>query len=72
MDAKELVRRIRKLGRAQGVRVQVVRNIPKGGHVTILFGARRAQIAMHGKGRQIPTGTLSAILKDLGLTSRDI
>lgn len=72
MDANEFIRKIRKLGRARGVRVNIRENEPKGGHVMLYYGDSRTQVARHGKGHEIPEGTLKAMLTQLGLTKRDI
>lgn len=39
----------------------------KGGHVTVHRGARTATLPMHGKDKELGTGFVAAIKRDLGL-----
>jgi len=39
----------------------------KGGHVWVMLGERRAIIPMHGSRKDMKTGTIAAIKKQLGL-----
>ena len=63
MKSGELLRRLRRLG----ARVQPQRG--KGGHVRVVLGARR--IVPTGS-KEIRTGTLHSILRDLGLRLDDL
>jgi mRNA interferase HicA len=42
------------------------------GHKTAKNGSRKTDIPFHGGGFEIPDGLLNKILRDLGLTRRDI
>jgi len=72
VNADEFIRRVRKTGRRAGVRVEILRQYPKGGHVTVYYGRRRAVIPMHGSRKEMATGTLAKILRDLGLRKGDL
>lgn len=41
------------------------------GHVTVSFKGRRSQIPMHGSGKELGTGLVKAIMKQLGLDEND-
>lgn len=69
MTAMEFLRRLKRVADAQGV---ALRTEPRAGsHHALYLGARRTILAIH-KGREIPTGTLRAMLRDLGLAPKDI
>ncbi len=66
----ELVRTLRRVGRTHGVEVYAVRQRGKGSHVTLHFGDRLAVIP--SLSHELKTGTLRAILKQLGLGPDDL
>jgi mRNA interferase HicA len=37
------------------------------GHLTVRLGERKTQIPVHGSGKELGTGLVNKILKDLGL-----
>lgn len=37
------------------------------GHLTVILGERTSQLPMHGKGKELGTGLMNKIKKDLGL-----
>jgi mRNA interferase HicA len=37
------------------------------GHITVVRGDRRSQLPMHGKGKELGTGLINKVKKDLGL-----
>ncbi len=39
----------------------------RGGHLTVRFGNKVSTLPMHGKGKDLGTGLVNAIKKDLGL-----
>jgi mRNA interferase HicA len=39
----------------------------KGGHLIVRLGDKKTVLPMHGKNRELPTGTVSGIKKALGL-----
>lgn len=37
------------------------------GHITVILGDKSAQMPMHGQGKELGTGLVNAIIKQLGL-----
>lgn len=58
------------LGRRQGVSVAFIARRGKGSHGTLLFG-HRFTIVQNLK-KELPTGTMHAMLEQLGLTLNDL
>ena len=61
MNASELKR----LLKAKGCTFETHRG--GSGHLTVIFNGRRAQLPMHGSGKELGKGLVRAILKQLGL-----
>ena len=61
MNAREFMRWLRK----QGCDSKTHRG--GSGHVTVTLGDRISQVPLHGKGRELGTGLVEKIKKDLGL-----
>lgn len=70
MKGSELVRLIRKVGRRRGVIVELVPERGKGSHGTLYFGERFTVV--RNLKDELKTGTLHAMLKQLGLTLEDL
>lgn len=70
MKGAELVRRMRRLGRRRGASVEFRPERGKGSHGTLYFGSRFTVIR-HLKD-ELKTGTLHAMLKQLGLRLEDL
>jgi mRNA interferase HicA len=70
VSGSELVRRLRKVGRQRGVVVELIPERGKGSHGTLYFG-ERFTIVRNLKD-ELKTGTLHAMLKQLGLTPEDL
>jgi mRNA interferase HicA len=66
----ELLRLLRRLGRLRGLSVTVVREHGKGSHATLYFG-ERFTILRDAKD-ELKTGTLHAMLRQLGITLEDL
>jgi mRNA interferase HicA len=66
----ELIRRVRKAGRKSGVTVLFAAERGKGSHGTLYFGSRFTVV--RNLKDELKTGTLHAMLKQLGLTLEDI
>jgi len=66
----ELLRKLRRLGRARGVEVALVRERGRGSHATVYFGARAAVVP--SLAHELKTGTLAGILKQLGVALDDL
>jgi len=39
----------------------------RSGHLTVVLGDKTAQLPMHGQGKELGTGLVNSILKQLGL-----
>ncbi|MQT13495.1 type II toxin-antitoxin system HicA family toxin [Segnochrobactrum spirostomi] len=61
MNAKEL----RRLLQRAGCTFETHRG--GSGHVTVRLGDKTSQLPMHGAGKELGTGLVNKILKDLGL-----
>lgn len=68
MKANELLRRLRKLARNQGV--EMTEESGKGSHLKVKLGDRRTIVPLHGS--DLKKGTLAGILKDLGIEEKDL
>jgi len=65
MTAKELLRKLR----ARGATVDPSHG--KGSHVAVMLNGRITYVPVHGR-RELPAGTLRAILRQLGINPRDL
>lgn len=70
MTGRELIRRLRALGRARGVHVRFDARRGKGSHGRLYFGDRVTTVP--DVGRELRAGTLRAVLRDLGLRPEDL
>jgi len=70
VKGSELVRRLRKIGRKRGIAVELVPERGKGSHGLLYFGSRFTVI--RDLKDELKTGTLHAMLKQLGLTPQDL
>ena len=70
MKGSELVRRVRKVGRKRGIEVLFAPERGKGSHGTLYFGSHFTIV--RNLKDELKTGTLHAILKQLGLTLEDL
>jgi len=70
VKGSEFVRRVRKVGRTRGLEVLLLAERGKGSHETLYFGTRFTVI--RDLKDELKTGTLHAMLKQLGLTLKDI
>ncbi len=61
MNASELKRYLLKQG------CTFERHKGGSGHMTVRLGDKRSQLPMHGANKELPTGLVQAILKQLGL-----
>ena len=68
MKAPEFLRKLKKLARKRGIELTVT--AAKGSHHKVYFGGVQTIVPMHNS--ELKTGTLNAILKDLGLRERDL
>lgn len=70
MKGNEFIKRVNQLGKARGVEVRVDKKRGKGSHVTLYFGPRFTVV--RNPKDELKTGTLNAMLKQLGLKGEDI
>lgn len=70
MKGSEFIRRLKRLARQRGMACRVEAKRGKGSHVTLYFGDRLT-IVRNPKD-ELKTGTLHAMLKQLGLKREDI
>ena len=70
MTGSEFLRKITRLGRARSVAVRFDRRHGKGSHGTLHYGNRKTTLKDLRK--EISEGLLQAMLKQLGLTRRDL
>lgn len=69
MRGNEFIKKIQKLAKIQGIEVKVDSKRGKGSHITLYFGNCRT-IVRNPKD-ELKTGTLKAMLKQLGITQDD-
>jgi len=70
MNGAELLRRIRKLGRASGVEVRFETRPGKGSHGRLYYGSHFTTVKDRKK--EIGPGLLRKMLRDLGLSGDDL
>lgn len=70
MTGNEFVRKMRNLGRKNGVTVELVRKRGKGSHSTLYYGKKRTVVP--NLKNELKSGTLAAMLSQLGLTMDDL
>ncbi|HIG53202.1 MAG TPA: type II toxin-antitoxin system HicA family toxin [Candidatus Handelsmanbacteria bacterium] len=70
MTGNEFIRRVRRLGRKNGLHVEFAARRGKGSHGTLYYGDRFT-IVPNPKD-DLKKGTLHAMLNQLGLTQRDL
>ena len=70
MRACEFLRKVQHLGKARGIPVRFEIKRGKGSHGTLYFGTARTVIQDLKK--ELPSGTYRAMLRQLGLTPRDL
>jgi mRNA interferase HicA len=70
MKGNEFIRKVRKLGRQRGVRVAYVAERGKGSHGTLYYGDNLTVV--RNPKDELKTGTLHAMLAQLGLTLTDL
>ncbi len=70
MTGHEFLRKLRRLGNQRGVSVRIESKRGKGSHSTLYFGEARTVIQDLKK--ELPDGTLRAMLRQIGLSPRDL
>ncbi len=70
MKGNEFVKKVKKLGKAKDLEVRIDRKRGKGSHVTLYYG-EKFTIVRNLKD-ELKTGTLKAMLKQLGIREDEI
>ena len=70
MKADEFIKAIRKLGKARGVVVRLEKRRGKGSHATLYYDDKKTTVKDRKK--EVGAGLLNAMLKQLGLTKKDL
>ena len=69
MKGKDFIGRVLEIGRERGVSVRTDSKRGKGSHITLYYGARKTVVKDRRK--ELRPGLLSAMIRQLGLTSGD-
>jgi predicted RNA binding protein YcfA (HicA-like mRNA interferase family) len=69
-NVDDFIKAIRKLGKAEGVEVRLEKRHGKGSHATLYYGDKKTTVKDRKK--EVGPGLLNAMLKQLGLTKKDI
>ena len=69
MKGAEFLRRVKHLGVSRGIAVRFEAKRGKGSHRTLYFGGSRT--ILQDLKKELPAGTLHAMLRQLGLTMKD-
>lgn len=70
MNGNELLKKLRKLARLRDEQLRLLKQKGKGSHGLLCFGSKETVIKDRKK--EIGSGLLNSMLKDLGLTKDDI
>ncbi len=70
LKGSEFVRKVKRLGTRRGVSVRLASKRGKGSHVTLYYGDARTVVQDLKK--ELPTGTVHAMLAQLGLSATDL
>lgn len=70
MKGDEFISRIKRLGKRRGVGVRFEKRHGKGSHGTLYYGEHKTTVK--GRKKEIGEGLLRAMLKQLGLSKKDI
>ncbi|MBE9175694.1 type II toxin-antitoxin system HicA family toxin [Synechocystis salina LEGE 06155] len=70
MRGNEFIKGLKRLAREQGIDVRIDKKRGKGSHVTLYYGDQLTIV--RNPSDELKTGTLKAMLKQLGLNSYDI
>lgn len=70
MNGEEFLRRIRRLGKERGVRVEFDKRHGKGSHGTLYYGDRKT--TLKDRRKEIGPGLLQAMQQQLGIDKKDL
>jgi mRNA interferase HicA len=69
MKGAEFLRKVKRIGQSRGITVRFEAKRGKGSHGTLYFGSSRT--ILQDLKKELPPGTLHAMLRQLGLTMKD-
>ena len=69
MTGREFIKRVRSIGRVNGVAVRINSERGKGSHITLYYG--NAHTIVKDRRKEIGPGLLSKMVRDLGLNRSD-
>lgn len=69
MRGAEFLRKVKRIGERRGIAVRFEAERGKGSHGTLYFGSSRS--VLQNLKKELPIGTLHAMLRQLGLTLKD-
>ncbi len=69
MTGREFIARTKRIARHNGVEVTIDTARGKGSHIVLYYGSRRTTI--QDLKRDIPPGTLNAMIRQIGLRKKD-
>lgn len=72
MNSAEFLRKIKKVADARGLVLRIEAGRGKGGHQTLFLGERFTVVQRHGKSKELSTGAVAGMLRQLGLSMNDI
>jgi len=70
MKGAEFLRKVKRIGERRGIAVRFEAKRGKGSHGTLYFGSSRT--ILQDLKKDLPSGTLHAMLRQLGLTMKDL
>ena len=70
MRGSELIKKVETLGKGKGIAVRVDKKRGKGSHQTLYFGDRKT--ILRNPKDELKTGTYYAMLKQLGISEKDL
>jgi len=70
MKGSELLRKIKKLAKEKGIKVELIQRRGKGSHSTLMYGQRFTII--RNLKDELKTGTYNAMLKQLGINEDEL
>ena len=70
MKGSEFLRKVKKLGKEKGIKVNLIEERGKGSHCTLEYGDRFTII--RNLKDELKTGTYNAILKQLGISKNEL
>ncbi len=70
MKGSEFLRKVKKLGKVKGIKIELIQRRGKGSHSTLIYGQRFTII--RNLKDELKTGTYRAMLKQLGIDEDEL